>query len=346
MTKVAEVNAGPLYTQYALRVAIGTTMQQITQLSNELAIALASPGKILIDAPIAGRDLVGINLPNRNPEYVSLKRMFQSDIFRKSTDKLSVVLGLDMSGSPVISSLASNPYTVIAGAAGSGKTMLLHSWILSLLYKSTPKEVRLILIDAKGMEFHVYNGIPHLLTPVITEPENVISSLKAVVEKIANRCKKFTDEGVTNIESFNKHAGHHAMPYIVICIDDFGSLMKFSKEIIEDTLFTITQKGRLAGVYLVTTVQRPSVDLTNKLMKVHIPTRISFALPSDIESQAIINTPGAEDLQGNGDMLVVTENQQEPVRVQGAYVSEKEIQSVVSFFKKKNPLINKEKKEK
>lgn len=336
--KVTEVNAGPAVTQYTLKIALGTKLSKITSLSSDLALALAAPtGSVRIEAPIPGRDLVGIEIPNRGLEFVTLKRMLQSDVMKKAKTKLSVALGLDVSGNPLIADIARMPHVLVAGTTGSGKSVLINVWIASLLFKTTPQEVRLIMIDPKRVELIGYNGIPHLLTPVIVEPDKILSSLRWAVNEMEGRYKKFAEVNVRNIEGFNELSGFQAMPYIVILIDELADLMAYAPSEVEDAICRLAQKARAAGIHLVLATQRPSVDVITGLIKANVPSRIAFNVSSMIDSRVVLDQPGAEKLLGRGDMLYIPADSSKPSRIQGTYVSEKEINVLVNFLKEKNP---------
>lgn len=336
--KVVEVNAGPAVTQYALKIALGTKVSKITSLSSDLALALAAPtGSVRIEAPIPGRDLVGIEIPNRGLEFVTLKRMMQSDILRKAKSKLSVALGLDVSGSPVIADISKMPHVLVAGTTGSGKSVLVNTWITSLLFRTTPAEVRLIMIDPKRVELTGYNGIPHLLTPVIVEGDKILSSLRWSVAEMENRYSRFAEVGVRNIEGFNDLSGFQAMPYIVILIDELADLMAYAPSEVEDAICRLAQKARAAGIHLVLATQRPSVDVITGLIKANVPSRIAFNVSSMVDSRVVLDQPGAEKLLGRGDMLYIPPESSKPSRIQGTYVSDKEVSAVVKFLKDKNP---------
>lgn len=335
--KVSEVNTGPAVTQYALKIALGTKVSKITSLASDLALALAAPtGAVRIEAPIPGRDLVGIEIPNRGLEFVTLKRMLSSDPMRKSKSKLAVALGLDVSGTPVIADIGRMPHVLVAGTTGSGKSVLINAWITSLLFRTTPAEVRLIMVDPKRVELIGYNGIPHLLTPVIVEPDKILSALRWAMTEMENRYKQFAEVGVRNIDGFNELSGFQAMPYIVILIDELADLMAYAPVEVEDAICRIAQMARATGMHLVLATQRPSVDVITGLIKANVPARIAFNVSSMIDSRVIIDMPGAEKLLGRGDMLYVPPDQSKPSRIQGTYVSEHEVNKVVDFLKEKN----------
>lgn len=335
---VVEVNLGPAVTQYALEIALGTKLSKITSLANDLALALAAPtGQIRIEAPIPGRSMVGIEIPNRSLEFVTLKQMLQSDVMRNAKSKLSVALGLDVSGSPVVASLAKMPHVLVAGTTGSGKSVLINALICSILYRATPEEVKLILVDPKRVELVGYNGIPHLLTPVIVEADKILSALKWAMQEMDRRYKQFAEVGVRNIDSFNELSGFQALPYIVILIDELADLMAYAPVEVEDAICRLAQMARATGIHLVIATQRPSVDVITGLIKANVPSRIAFNVSSMIDSRVILDTPGAEKLLGRGDMLYIPPDQAKPARIQGTFVSEGEVQKLVSFLKSKNP---------
>jgi len=335
--KVVEVNLGPAVTQYALEVALGTKLSKITALANDLALRTEAPtGQIRIEAPIPGRNLVGIEIPNRSLEVVTLKTMLESNIMNKSKSKLTVSLGLDVSGNPVVANIAKMPHVLIAGTTGSGKSVLINSFISSLLFRASPAEVRLILIDPKRVELTGYNGIPHLMTPVIVEVEKILASLKWAMDEMDRRYKTFAERGVRNIESCNELAGFQAIPYIIILIDELADLMAFAPVEVEDAIARLAQMARATGIHLVVSTQRPSVDVITGLIKANIPCRIAFNVSSMIDSRVILDTPGAEKLLGRGDMLYIPPDQAKPTRIQGAFVSDKEVKKLVEFLKAKN----------
>jgi S-DNA-T family DNA segregation ATPase FtsK/SpoIIIE len=334
---VAEVNLGPAVTQYAIEIALGTKVSKITSLANDLALATEAPtGQIRIEAPIPGRNLVGIEIPNRSLEVVTLRQMMGSPIMQKAKSKLSVSLGLDVSGNAVAIDIAKMPHLLVAGTTGSGKSVLINSFISSLLFRASPQEVRLILIDPKRVEFTSYNGIPHLLTPVIVEPEKILSALKWAMAEMDKRYKIFAERGVRNIDSYNELAGFQVLPYIVIFVDELADLMMFAPVEVEDAIARIAQMARATGIHLVIATQRPSVNVITGLIKANIPGRIAFNVSSMIDSRVILDSPGAEKLLGRGDMLYIPPDQAKPSRIQGTFVSEKEIKKLVEYLKAKH----------
>lgn len=338
--RVAEVNLGPAVTQYALEIALGTKVSKITSLANDLALATEAPtGQIRIEAPIPGRNLVGIEIPNRSLEIVPLKTMLSSDAMRKSKSKITVSLGLDVSGSPVVADIAKMPHVLIAGTTGSGKSVLINSFISTLLFRASPSEVKLIMVDPKRVELTGYNGIPHLMTPVIVEVEKILASLKWAMEEMDRRYKTFAERGVKNIDSYNELAGFQALPYIIILIDELADLMAFAPVEVEDAIARLAQMARATGIHLIIATQRPSVDVITGLIKANVPCRIAFNVSSMIDSRVILDTPGAEKLLGRGDMLYIPPDQAKATRIQGAYISDKEVKKLVDFLKAKNPAV-------
>lgn len=333
--RVVEVNNGPAVTQYAIEVALGTKLSKITALSSDLALALSAPtGQIRVEAPIPGRNLVGLELPNHSPEIVTLKQILSSEAMKDRKNKLLVPLGLDVSGNPKVGNIAKMPHVLIAGQTGSGKSVLLNSWIASFLFRTTPSELKLILIDPKRVEFTQYNGIPHLMTEVIVEPPKVVSALKWAATEMDRRYKQFAQMGARNIEMFNEMSGFQALPYIVIIIDELADIIFAAPAEVEDNICRIAQMARATGIHLVIATQRPSVDVLTGLIKANIPSRVSFAVSSMIDSRVIIDGPGAEKLLGRGDMLYIPPDQAKPTRIQGSFVSDAEIQKLILFLKK------------
>lgn len=339
--KIDEINEGPSVTQYAIKITMGTKLSRITALANDLALALAAPtGQVRIEAPIPGKSLVGIEIPNIKPEIVTLKKLLTSPLFTNSSDSLLVPLGLDVSGKPKAYSIKNMPHVLIAGTTGSGKSVLLNSWITTFLFRTRPDQLRLILVDPKRVELTLYNGIPHLLTEVIAEKEKIISALKYVVKEMDVRLKEFSQHGVRNLEEFNQLNSVQKKPYIIFIIDELADIMIFAPADVEDLITRIAQMARATGIHLILATQRPSVDVITGLMKANIPTRIAFNVSSMIDSRVIIDMPGAEKLLGKGDMLFLPPDQAKPIRIQGPYVTEKEVKQVVQFLKNQNPEIH------
>jgi S-DNA-T family DNA segregation ATPase FtsK/SpoIIIE len=332
--RVVEVNTGPAVTQYALEISLGTKLSKITALQNDLALALAAPtGQIRIEAPIPGRALVGIEIPNRKPEFVGLKKMLTSEQMKKSKSVLTVGLGLDVSGTSVVANIARMPHVLIAGATGSGKSVCINSFIATMLFRASPNEIKFILIDPKRVELPIYNGIPHLLTPVIVEPEKVVSALKWTIAQMEKRYKMFAEVGARNIEGYNELSGFQALPYIVVIIDELADIILFSPSEVEDTITRLAQMARATGIHLILATQRPSVDVLTGLIKANIPCRIAFNVTSMVDSRVIIDMPGSEKLLGRGDMLYIPPEQSKPTRIQGTFVSEPEVHRLIEHLK-------------
>ncbi len=332
--KIKEVNKGPAVTQYALQIQQGTKLSKITALANDLALHLAAPtGQIRIEAPIAGRDLVGIEVPNKRPAFVTLRHMLEQETMIKHPSKLAVALGLDVSNNPVVADIASMPHVLIAGATGSGKSVAINAFLTSILFRASPAEVKFILVDPKRVELSLYDGIPHLLTPVIVEAGKVVSALKWAVNEMQNRYKLISSAGFRNIDSYNEAAGMVAMHKIVIVIDELADVMMLAPGDVEESITRLAQLARAVGIHLVLATQRPSVDVLTGLIKANIPARIAFNVSSMTDSRVILDSPGAEKLLGKGDMLFLPPDKPKPLRIQGTFVSEKEVKSLISFIK-------------
>ena len=332
--RVAEVNGGPAVTQYALAISAGTKIAKIANLQHDIALSLATPtGTVRIEAPIPGKSLVGIEVPNHSLEIVGLKNILASEEMVKHKSKLAVALGRDTASKPMIVDLDRMPHCLIAGTTGSGKSILINSIISSLLFRNSPDELKLILIDPKRVELTNYNGIPHLLTPVITEPEKILSALKWAMAEMDRRYKLFQSVGVRNIAGYNEMSGFQALPYIVIIVDELADLMMFAPVEVEDAITRIAQLARATGIHLVVATQRPSVDVITGLIKANIPCRIAFNVSSMIDSRVILDTPGAEKLLGRGDMLFLPPDASKPIRIQGVYVQDAEINDLIKYLK-------------
>lgn len=339
--RVAEVNKGPAVTQYALEITMGTKLSRITALSNDLALALAATtGQVRIEAPIPGRSMVGIEIPNKRPEIVTEKHLLSSPVFTSNNDPLLVPLGLDVSGTPIAASIAKMPHVLIAGATGSGKSVLLNAWISAFLFRTKPEDLRMILVDPKRVELSIYNSIPHLLTEVIVDAEKIISALKWTVGEMQLRYKLFVKAGARNIEGYNHISGIEKKPYIIFVIDELADLMTFAPGESEELITRVAQMARATGIHLVLATQRPSVDVITGLMKANIPTRIAFNVSSMIDSRVIIDMPGAEKLLGRGDMLFLPPDKAKPVRIQGPFITENEVNNLVNFLKSQAPEVH------
>jgi S-DNA-T family DNA segregation ATPase FtsK/SpoIIIE len=332
--EVSEVNGGPSVTQYALKISSGTKIAKITNLQNDLAMALAArTGTVRVEAPIPGKSLVGIEVPNKTLEIVGLKTILASDDMQKQKSKLAIALGRDTSSKEMIVDLAKMPHCLVAGTTGSGKSIMLNALIASLLYRNSPEELKLILVDPKRVEMSNYNGIPHLLTPVINEPEKILSALKWTMAEMDRRYKTFQSVGVRNIQGYNEMSGFQALPYIVLVIDELADLMIFAPVEVEEAITRLAQLARATGIHLVVATQRPSVDVITGLIKANIPCRIAFTVSSMVDSRVIIDSPGAEKLLGRGDMLFLPPDASKPMRIQGVFVSDAELNNLIDFLK-------------
>ncbi len=332
--KVVEYNLGPAVTQFAIAIPPGVKISKITALSNDLALALATPtGTVRIEAPIPGKSLIGIEIPNRGLEVVTLKSVLSSQIMQTNPSKLSVALGKDVAGNPLVADISKMPHVLIAGATGSGKSVLINSMITSILFRAAPAEVKVILVDPKRVELSEYNDIPHLLTPVIVDLEKILSSLKWAMAEMDRRYKLFAQTGVRNISSYNEMAGFASLPYILIIIDELADLMSFAPVEVEDAICRLAQMARATGIHLVVATQRPSVDVITGLIKANITCRIAFNVASMVDSKVIIDQPGAEKLLGRGDMLYLPPDASKPARIQGVYVSDSELDKLIEYLK-------------
>lgn len=331
---------GPTVTQFQVALDRGVKVNKITNLTDDLKLALAAKD-IRIEAPIPGKSTVGIEIPNRHPRPVMLKEVLDSAAFREATSPLTIALGVNLFGQPVVTNIAKMPHGLIAGATGSGKSVFINSLLTSLLYKATPAEVRLLLIDPKAVELAAYNGLPHLVSPVVSDAKAAAAALKWAVDEMENRYQKMAAAGARNLNQFNEMARSHrdfalVMPHIVIIIDELADLMMVAASEVQDDIARITQKARAAGIHLIVATQRPSVDVITGTIKNNIPTRIAFMVASQIDSRTIIDTAGAERLLGRGDMLFLGSGAAQPVRLQGTYL-DREIDAVVDFVKRQQP---------
>lgn len=339
--RVADINYGPAVTQYALQIAKGVKLNKITSLSNNLALALAAPqGLIRIEAPIPGKSLVGIEVPNIKPQVVPLRKLLSLPAFTDRTNLLRVPLGLDVSDVPQYIDINAMPHILIAGTTGSGKSVLLSSWIATLLFRTTPEELRLILIDPKRVTFMPFDDIPHLLVNVITDLKKTVSALKWAVDEMEKRYEILASQKTKDIFSYNQQNPDNKLPFIVIVIDELADLMMFASKEVEDSITRIAQKARAVGLYLVIATQRPSVDVITGLMKANIPARIAFNVSSMIDSRVIIDMPGAEKLLGRGDMLFLSPNSSKPTRIQGPFLTDAETKNLVDFLKASQPTVH------
>lgn len=331
--EMEEVSVGPMVTQYALKPAQGVKLTQITSLSNDLALALAAH-PIRIEAPIPGKSQVGIEVPNKTTATVRLRDLLESKEFKKREDNLMFCIGRDVSGKTAMVSVNKMPHVLIAGATGSGKSVGINSLIVSLLYQNSPDDLKFIMVDPKRVELSVYNGIPHLLTPVITDVEKTINSLKWAVTEMDRRYEVLSRAGKRNIEGYNAAASNEdRMPYIVFIIDELADIMSVASSSVEAAIVRLSQMSRAVGIHLVLATQRPSVNIITGLIKANMPTRIAFAVTSLVDSRTILDFAGAEKLLGRGDMLYIDPSTSKPRRYQGAYIDETEIEKVVEFLK-------------
>ncbi|HEX6288736.1 MAG TPA: DNA translocase FtsK [Herpetosiphonaceae bacterium] len=335
--QVVGMNPGPAVTQYQLQPAVGVKVSRITGLEKDLALALAAPS-IRIEAPIPGTSYIGIEIPNMAISLVSMKEVLDTDEFSMHKASLKLALGKDVSGTPVITDLTRAPHLLIAGSTGSGKSIAVNSIVCTLLMQCTPEELKFIMVDPKMVELIVYNNIPHLLAPVVTELERVVSLLKWAVREMERRYKLLAQKGFRNIDSYNKvakkgGAGLEPLPYIVIIIDELADLMMMAPDEVETLVCRLAQMARAIGIHLILATQRPSVDVVTGLIKANFPTRMAFAVTSQIDSRVILDQSGAEQLLGRGDMLYLASDAPKPIRVQGTYVSDREIESLTRFWR-------------
>ncbi|WP_394959696.1 DNA translocase FtsK [Candidatus Allofournierella merdavium] len=335
-TRVLDICRGPSVTRYELQPLAGVKISRITGLADDIALSLAAGG-VRIEAPIPGKPAVGVEVPNRKKSPVGIRSIFESPVYSKSASPLTLALGKDIAGNAQIADLCKMPHLLIAGSTGSGKSVCVNSIIISFLYKSSPEDVRLILIDPKVVELAEYNGIPHLLMPVVTEPRKAAGALGSAVAEMERRYHLFAENNVRDIKSFNRLAaesdGLEKLPYIAIIIDELADLMMVAGKEVEDYICRIAQKARAAGMHLIVATQRPSVDVITGLIKANIPSRIAFAVSSQVDSRTILDAGGAEKLLGMGDMLFMPVGAAKPVRIQGTYVKDEEISAVLDFIK-------------
>ena len=333
-TKLTGIAHGPAVTRFELQPAPGVKVSRITSLADDIALNLAAIS-VRIEAPIPGKAAVGVEVPNDKIETVSLRNVLESGDARKHASRVAVGLGKDNSGRYIVADIAKMPHVLIAGQTGSGKSVCINSIIVSILFRATPDEVKLILIDPKVVELSVYNGIPHLIAPVVTDPKKAASALEWAVVEMTNRYKKFAERGVRDIKGYNKalHEGEKPMPQMVIIIDELADLMMVCPGEVEDSICRLAQLARAAGMHLVIATQRPSVNVITGIIKANIPTRIAFLVASQVDSRTIIDHGGAEKLLGHGDMLYVPSGIQKPMRVQGSWVSDEEVHAVVEYIK-------------
>ena len=334
--KVENVSVGPAITRYELKPAEGVRVSKIANLADDIALNLAAE-TIRIEAPIPGKQAVGIEIPNKEKQAVHLREVLESTEFENNKSKLTVALGKDVAGNIQLADIAKMPHVLIAGATGSGKSVCINTIVTSIIYNAKPSEVKMVMIDPKVVELSVYNGIPHLLIPVVTDPKKAAGALAWAVQEMDDRYNKFASKGVRDLNGYNKaiekEDGVGKMPQIVIIVDELADLMMVAAKDVEDSICRLAQKARAAGMHLVIATQRPSVDVITGLIKANIPSRIAFAVSSQVDSRTILDSVGAEKLLGKGDMLFFPTGYPKPVRVQGAFVSDDEVEKIVDFVK-------------
>ncbi|EHK2485713.1 DNA translocase FtsK [Listeria monocytogenes] len=334
---VVKRTQGPAVTRFEVQPEKGVKVSKITNLTDDIKLNLAAKD-IRIEAPIPGKSTVGIEIPNQTSRPVMLSELMNTEAFQSSTSPLTAALGLDISGTPIITDLQKMPHGLIAGATGSGKSVCINSLLVSLLYKATPDQLKLLLIDPKMVELAPYNRIPHLVSPVITDAKAATVALKWAVEEMERRYQLFSHTGVRNMEKYNEYASHpdhtgEKLPYILIVIDELADLMMVAPNDVEESISRIAQKARACGIHMIVATQRPSVDVITGLIKANIPTRVSFSVSSQIDSRTILDASGAEKLLGKGDMLFLPSGASKPVRLQGTFVSDEEIDAVVAHVR-------------
>ena len=334
--KVENVSVGPAITRYELKPAEGVRVSKIANLADDIALNLAAE-TIRIEAPIPGKQAVGIEVPNKEKETVHLREVLESKEFQENKSKLTVALGKDVAGNTQLADIAKMPHVLIAGSTGSGKSVCINTIITSIIYNAKPSEVKMVMVDPKVVELSVYNGIPHLLIPVVTDPKKAAGALAWAVQEMDDRYNKFASKGVRDLKGYNKaiekEGGVGKLPQIVIIVDELADLMMVAAKDVEEAICRLAQKARAAGMHLVIATQRPSVDVITGLIKANVPSRIAFAVSSQVDSRTILDTVGAEKLLGKGDMLFFPSGAPKPSRVQGAFVSDDEVEKIVDFVK-------------
>ncbi|MBP2654944.1 MAG: translocase FtsK [Firmicutes bacterium] len=333
--KVVNACQGPAVTRYELEPAPGVKVSRIVNLSDDIALNMAAPG-VRIEAPIPGKAAVGIEVPNKEVGSVPLRDVLESAEFQQAASRLSVALGKDISGQAIVADLSKMPHLLVAGATGSGKSVCINTLIVSILFKARPDEVKFMLIDPKVVELSNYNGVPHLLTPVVTDCKKAASSLRWAVQEMERRYALFASAGVRDIARYNENNGEDPLPLIVIIIDELADLMMVAPVDVEDAICRLAQMARAAGLHLVLATQRPSVDVLTGTIKANVPSRISFAVSSQVDSRTILDMAGAEKLLGKGDMLFYPVGAAKPFRVQGAFIADNEVEELVSYLKKQS----------
>ncbi len=337
--RITNIARGPAVTRYEVQPAAGVKVSKITSLADDIALSLAAQG-VRIEAPIPGKAAIGIEVPNSNKDIVSLREILESTQFREAKSKLAFAVGKDIAGNVIIGDIAKMPHMIVAGTTGSGKSICTNSIIMSILYHALPSEVKLILIDPKIVEFRVYDGIPHLLIPVVTDPKKAAGALNWAVQEMLQRYQTFAENGVRDLADYNRMCTERGdmapMPQIVIAIDELADLMMAASKEVEDSICRLAQMARAAGMHLIISTQRPTTDVITGLIKANIPSRVALKVKAAIDSRIILDEGGAEKLLGNGDMLFMPNGQPKPVRVQGCYVSTQEIERTVGFIKQQS----------
>lgn len=330
--KILNASQGPSITRYELEPAAGVKVSKIVHLADDIALKLAATD-IRIEAPIPGKAAVGIEVPNKKLTGVNLRDVIESETFQKAARGVPVCLGKDIAGNPIVADLTKMPHLLVAGSTGSGKSVCINTFIASILFKQRPEDVKLILIDPKVVELSNYNGIPHLLTPVVTDPKKAASVLRWAVREMDDRYKRFALTHTRDISRYNELHPEETMPFIVIIIDELADLMMMASDDVEKSIIRLGQKARACGMHLVLATQRPSVDVLTGLIKANVPSRIAFAVSSQVDSRTILDMAGADKLIGKGDMLFYPLGASKPLRVQGAFISDSEIDEMVEFIK-------------
>ncbi len=333
--KVLDVVRGPAVTRYEVQPGVGVKVSRIVGLTDDIALALAAKD-IRMEAPIPGKSAIGIEVPNMEVSVVTMREVMETTAFQHAPSKLSIAFGRDISGQPIIGNLAKMPHLLVAGATGSGKSVCINGIITSILYKAKPDEVRFLMIDPKMVELNVYNGIPHLLAPVVTDPRRASLALKKIVVEMEKRYELFSKSGTRNIEGYNtlmKDNPAAILPYIVVIVDELADLMMVAAGDVEDAITRLAQMARAAGIHLIIATQRPSVDVITGVIKANIPSRIAFGVSSQVDSRTILDMVGAEKLLGRGDMLFLPVGMSKPIRVQGAFLSDQEVEFVVNHVR-------------
>lgn len=344
-TKVLDVVRGPSVTRYEIQPDVGVKVSRVVSLTDDIALALAAKD-IRMEAPIPGKAAIGIEVPNPEIAVVTMREVMESSVFQESSSKLSIAFGRDISGQAIVGNLAKMPHLLVAGATGSGKSVCINGIITSILYKAKPDEVKFLMIDPKMVELNMYNGIPHLLAPVVTDPRRASLALKKIVGEMEKRYELFSKFATRNIEGYNNMIAEkqdgEPLPYIVVILDELADLMMVAASDVEDSICRLAQKARAAGIHLIIATQRPSVDVITGLIKANIPSRIAFGVSSQVDSRTILDMVGAEKLLGRGDMLFLPVGASKPIRVQGAFLSDQEVESVVNFCKNQEEAIYRE----